>query len=190
MVFSDDTASPGCNRRAIGCVLALVALVLLVVAGVLTTALVSHPAPTAAASHQVVTTPTPTHLYGPADLVVGQTATTHGWRVTLQQVTTHAKASLIPFLSPADVVLTLSITVTNVTSTDQSVDSLTNFRLRDAQDQDYAENGQGSCPNGPVSAGERVRGQCTYEVPASAHQFVLLFDPTLSGDVVAWDISW
>ncbi|SRR5579883_2648214 len=189
MSFSGAPESPRYIRRVIGCVLMLVSLGLFVVAGVLAVAFVSHAAPTATAHQQAVTTPTPTHLYGPADLVVGQTAATHGWKITLRQVTTHARTSLIPFLAPADVILVLSITVTNTTSTDQSVDGLTNFRLRDAQYQEYAENGQGTCPNGLVPAGARVSGQCVYEVPASEHQFVLLFDPTLSGDVTAWDLS-
>ena len=92
----------------------------------------------------------------------------------------------------ANIYLVIDLTMKNLSSQEQNVSSLAQFTFQDATGQQYDEalTDIGHPPDGKVEAGGILRGQLTYEVPTSQHQFTLAFEnDLLSGGQTIWDIS-
>ena len=87
--------------------------------------------------------------------------------------------------------LVVDVTLKNTSSKEQNVSSLLQFTLKDSTGQKYDETILSSTtpPDGKLEAGDVLRGQIPYEVPASMHDFTLAFeaDITSSGQTV-WDL--
>lgn len=84
------------------------------------------------------------------------------------------------------------VTIKNVSSQEQNVSSVLNFDFKDSTGQKYDETvvSGATPPDGKVAAGDQVRGQLAYEVPASQHNFTLSFQADLlSSGQTMWNLS-
>lgn len=83
------------------------------------------------------------------------------------------------------------MTLKNTSSKEQDLSSILQFTLKDSTGQKYDETvvSNATPPDGKLAAGDTVRGQLAYEVPASMHDFTLAFeaDITSSGQTI-WDL--
>lgn len=97
-------------------------------------------------------------------------------------------------LKSGDTYLVVDVSLTNLSSTEQTVSSLLSFTLQDSTGQKYNEtfdtNINSATIDGKVEAGSPLRGVIIYEVPASMKVFTFSFAPdiTASGQTV-WDLS-
>ncbi len=87
----------------------------------------------------------------------------------------------------------IDVTLQNVSGQQQDASSLLNFTFRDSTGQEYTEtfvDGVPSSPDGPVEAGQQIRGSFAYEVPAAQKKFTLAFQSDIfsSGEAI-WDLS-
>lgn len=87
--------------------------------------------------------------------------------------------------------LIVDVTLKNTSSKEQDLSSILQFTLKDSTGQKYDETvvSNATPPDGKLAAGDTVRGQLAYEVPASMHDFTLAFeaDITSSGQTI-WDL--
>jgi hypothetical protein len=91
--------------------------------------------------------------------------------------------------------LLLDVTVKNISSAEQNISSLINFKMTDSTGISYTETfaalglGLPNPPDGKVEAGSPSRGTFTFDVPKST-QFTFAFTPDLaaSGETI-WDIQ-
>lgn len=91
-----------------------------------------------------------------------------------------------------NVFLIVDVTVKNVSSKEQDLSSILQFTLKDATGQKYDETivSNATAPDGKVEAGDQVRGQLAYEVPAAQKSFTLAFEADIiSGGQTIWDLS-
>ncbi|HLV98776.1 MAG TPA: DUF4352 domain-containing protein [Ktedonobacterales bacterium] len=113
------------------------------------------------------------------------------WIVTVTGVTTTDG----DFLSrPADgtTYLVIAVSLTNISSQEQTVSSFLQFSLKDQTGQQYGEAivDFAKAPDGKVEAADLIRGNIVYQVPTALHQFTFAFqaDITRPGQTL-WDIS-
>lgn len=87
--------------------------------------------------------------------------------------------------------LVVDVTIKNTSSEEQDLSSLLQFSLKDSTGQKYTETitASGTPPDGKLAAGDQVKGQITYEVPKSQHDFTLAFEADfLSSGQTFWDL--
>jgi len=124
---------------------------------------------------------------------VGETVTIgNTWKVVVNSVKTD-KGGQFSALKAGNTYLVVDISLTNISSQEQSISSALNFTLQDATGQKYTESidtNAGATPDGKVAAGSPLRGSIAYEVPASMKTFTLSFTPdiTASGQSI-WDLK-
>ncbi len=85
----------------------------------------------------------------------------------------------------------VDVTIKNTSSKEQEVSSLLQFSLKDSTGQQYSETitTEGTPPDGKIEAGDQLKGQITYEVPKSQHDFALAFEADiLSEGQTIWDL--
>lgn len=91
-----------------------------------------------------------------------------------------------------DTFLIVDVTVKNVSNQSQDISSALNFDIQDATGQKYTEtivDGE-TPPDGTVQPGDLLRGQLSYEVPASQKSFEFSFQDVIGGgDEAIWDLS-
>ena len=88
--------------------------------------------------------------------------------------------------------LIVDVTVKNVSSQEQDLSSILQFTLKDTTGQKYDETvvTNATAPDGKIAAGDQVRGQLPYEVPASQKSFTLAFESDIiSGGQTIWDLK-
>lgn len=91
-----------------------------------------------------------------------------------------------------DEYVVVDVTVKNVSAQEQDISSALNFTFNDSTGQKYDETfaGSGTPPDGKVELASQLRGQLTYEVPASQHSFNLAFQAdVVSGGETIWTLS-
>lgn len=137
-------------------------------------------------SNQLTSAPQPTTFK------VGETATDGTtWNVTVNSVkmaTSGAYASA----ANGNIYLTVDVTMENISSTPQFVSSEGSFTLKDTTGQVYTEavNGIGVPPNGTIQPGTKLRGQISYEIPKSLHDFTFQFQGNVfNGSAAIWVLS-
>lgn len=96
-------------------------------------------------------------------------------------------------LKSGDVYLIVDISVTNLSSTEQTISSIANFTLQDSTGQKYDETidpSAGATLDGKVEAGQPLRGIIAFEVPSTTKQFTFNFEPDImSSGQTTWDLS-
>lgn len=153
------------------------------------------------ASHQNTTTqqqfatqPTsqPTSVATQTIFKVGDTATNTLWSVTVNSVKVVNSAPYSQ-LSVEDIFLVVDVTTQNLSSSPQLVSSGASFTLQDATGQVYQEKftGIGVAPdNTSLQPNDKLRGQITYEVPKSLHDFTFQFRGSmLDASAATWAIT-
>lgn len=114
------------------------------------------------------------------------------WVVTINSVTTHG-ATDIDQPKSGDTYLVVDATFKNVSSSEQTLSTLIQMSVKDSTGQKYDNtitSFASQPPDGKVEAGDVVRGQDVYEVPASQKSFTLSFESdVLSSGEVVWDIN-
>ena len=108
---------------------------------------------------------------------VGDTATNTLWSVTVNSV---KEVTSGPYAQPStgDIFLIVDVTTQNLSSSPQLVSSGASFTLQDATGQVYQEKvtGIGVPPDNPaLQPNDKLRGQISYEVPKSLHDFTFQF---------------
>jgi hypothetical protein len=113
------------------------------------------------------------------------------WLVTVTGVTTSDGDFLF---RPADgtTYLVIAVSLTNISSQEQSVSSFLQFSLKDQTGQQYGEAivDFAKAPDGKVEPADMLRGNFVYQVPMTLHQFTFAFqaDLTRPGQTL-WDLS-
>ena len=120
---------------------------------------------------------------------VGDTATNTLWNVTLNSVKEFTSG---PYAQPGAgmIFLVVDVTTQNLSSSPQLVSSGASFTLKDATGQVYDEKitGIGVPPdNTALQPNDKLRGQISYEVPKSLHDFTFQFQGgILDGSAATW----
>lgn len=90
----------------------------------------------------------------------------------------------------------VDITLTNISSSEQTVSSLVNFQMRGSDGTQYTEALTGNlagvtpAPDGKVEAGSPVKGDLVYDTATDAKSFTLSFAPDItSTGATVWDLS-
>lgn len=113
------------------------------------------------------------------------------WQVTVNSIATNPGDQ---FTTPkaGNQFVVVDVTVKNLSSQSKDMSSGLNFELKDSTGQKYQETiltGE-TPPDGTVAAGDNLRGQLTYEVPASMKAFTFSFQAdAFGGDPTLWDLS-
>ncbi len=113
------------------------------------------------------------------------------WVITINSVKT-SQGDDISQPKSGDTFLIVDVTAKNVSSTEQNLSSLLSFTLKDSTGQKYDETivSGATPPDGKVAAGDQMRGQLAYEVPASMKAFTLAFEADLlSAGQTIWDLA-
>lgn len=143
-------------------------------------------ATTAATATTGSTTTSPNKHYKVGDVVAASDAFT----VTVNSVTTSAGDDIFK-PKTGNTFVVVDVTIKNTSSQEQEVSSLLQFGLKDATGQQYNETitSQGTPPDGKLEAGDQLKGQITYEVPQSQHDFTFSFVPDILSDgQTIWDL--
>jgi hypothetical protein len=120
---------------------------------------------------------------------IGDTASNTLWSVTLNSVKVVTSG---PYAQPGagDIFLVVDVTTQNLSSSPQIVSSGASFTLKDTTGQVYEEKitGIGVPPdNTSLQPYDKLRGQISYEVPKSLHDFTLQFQGNLlDGSAATW----
>lgn len=87
--------------------------------------------------------------------------------------------------------LVLEVTQQNQSAEALTVNSQTEWMLRDSTGQAYSlvTTDYGAPPSGAIDAGASQQGQLVYEVPSSEQQFTLTFAPAGGSEQATWDIQ-
>ena len=112
------------------------------------------------------------------------------WQVTVNSATTSVGDSAFA-PHAGKIFLIVDVTVQNDGSDPQLVSSGIMFTLKDSTGQAYNETitDIGKSLDGTVQAGDKLRGQMIYEVPAGEHSFVFQFeDSTYYANVGMWNL--
>jgi flagellar basal body-associated protein FliL len=116
------------------------------------------------------------------------------WVVTVTHVTATTNSDLPP--KAGDTYLEITLSLKNISATQQLVSSLLQFSLVDSTGGKYEEaltdTNVTKTPDGNVDAGQTLNAQLAYEVPQTQHNFVLSFDYGLidgSDSSVNWQLS-
>ena len=115
------------------------------------------------------------------------------WHVTINGATTSAGGPYDLPLKAGDTYLTINFTAKNTSTSTQEM-STAWFTLRDGQGNTYDITfiSGTHTADGSVLTGQQLRGDLSYEVPASLHTFTLQFDPPMDFDhsqIVQWTIK-
>ena len=138
---------------------------------------------------QAQSTPAAASHFKVGDVVkVGDT-----WQVTVNSVKTSQGDG---FSTPdaGDIYVIVDVTVKNISSQQQAISSLLNFTYKAADGTQgktaILTTGVSPAPDGNVAAGDLVKGDLAYEVPAAQKTGTLSFqaDITSTGETV-WDIA-
>jgi hypothetical protein len=124
------------------------------------------------------------------NLSVGQTGDSAEWRVTVHGVRRDKEGVMPP--KEGHEYLVVDATFEN-TSKDSSVfASIINTRVKDGEGRTY-DQALGarteSISEGPVSAGDKIRGELAYEVPTGAKGLIFVYDPVLGGGELRFAID-
>jgi|SRR5580765_3126394 len=96
-------------------------------------------------------------------------------------------------LKSGDVYLVVDISLTNLSSQEQTVSSLIDFTLQDSTGQKYNESidpNAGASLDGKVAAGSPLRGVIAFEVPSAQKSYQLHYSPDIvSSGQTTWDLS-
>lgn len=96
-------------------------------------------------------------------------------------------------LKSGDTYLVVDISLTNLSSQEQTVSSMLNFTLQGTDGQKYTQGidtNAGATLDGKVSAGSPLKGAIAYEVPSSVKSFTFNFAPdVVSSGQTTWDLS-
>jgi hypothetical protein len=120
---------------------------------------------------------------------IGDTATNTLWSVILISV---KEVTSSPYAQPGagDIFLVVDVTTQNLSSSPQIVSSAASFTLKDTTGQVYEEKitGIGVPPdNTSLQPNDKLRGQISYEVPKSLHDFTFQFQGSLlDGNAATW----
>lgn len=120
---------------------------------------------------------------------IGETASNTLWSVTVNSV---KEVTSGPFSQPnaGMIFLVVDVTTENLSSSPQIVSSGASFTLKDATGQAYNETvtGIGTPPdNTALQPNDKLRGQISYEVPKSIHDFTFQFQGSIfDGSVATW----
>ncbi len=132
----------------------------------------------------------PTSIPTSTNHSVGAPVSIGAWLITVNGATIHTNSQ---FSNPkaGDVFLVVDVTSENTASSNQDISSEISFRLLDSTGQSYTEaiTGIGKPPDGTVPAQSKLRGQISYEVPASEHSFTFEFLDLATQDSATWNIS-
>ncbi|WP_052568605.1 DUF4352 domain-containing protein [Ktedonobacter racemifer] len=115
------------------------------------------------------------------------------WEVTVNSVKTSNGDDIIK-PDAGNTFLIVNVTVKNISSKEQNISSLLNFKLKDKDGTEGKDalltSGVTPAPNGKIAAGDKSKGDLTYQVSASQKSFTLAFEADLlsSGQTV-WDLS-
>jgi uncharacterized protein DUF4352 len=113
------------------------------------------------------------------------------WVITVNSVKTSQGDDVFQPKS-GNTFLIVDLTAKNVSSTEQTLSSILSFTLKDSTGQKYDETivTGATAPDGKVAAGDQVRGQLAYEVPASMKAFTFAFEADiLSSGQTIWDLA-
>jgi hypothetical protein len=124
-------------------------------------------------------------------VAVDVTGNTGNWSVTVNNVRANP-GDTINTPKSGNQYLLVDVILKNVSSQQQVTSSLLNWKLRDADGQQYTESITtfATPPDGKVEANTQIRGTLAYEVPTGQHNFTLAFDPDIvSGGQTIWDVS-
>jgi hypothetical protein len=115
------------------------------------------------------------------------------WEVVVNSVKT-SKGDDYTKPDAGRVFLVITVSLKNISATEQNVSSLLSFKLRDSTGTEgktsFLTSGVDPAPNGKVAAGSPVKGDLVYEVADSQKQFTLAFEADLtSGGQTIWDLS-
>lgn len=123
---------------------------------------------------------------------VGDTASNTIWSVTVNSV---KEVTSGPYAQPGagNIFLIVDVTTQNLSSNPQIVSSGASFTLKDATGQVYNEKftGIGTPPdNGALQPNDKLRGQISYEVPKSLHDFTFQFQGSiLDASAATWAVT-
>jgi hypothetical protein len=128
---------------------------------------------------------------------VGETVDASGWTITLNSVHTQASfgtdmVKMVPSQA-GYVYLVIALTAKNILTKEQSLDD-PQFVLRDTSGNTYSSSyvtGH-NIVSSQVEAGSPLKGDLSYEVPPTVHQFVLRFAPAVTDvtpPTVIWDLQ-
>jgi len=123
---------------------------------------------------------------------VGDTATNTIWSVTVNSV---KEVTSGPYAQPSagNIFLVVDVTTQNLSASPQLVSSGASFTLKDTTGQVYNEKvtGIGVPPdNAAFQPNDKLRGQISYEVPKSLHDFTFQFQGSLlDGSAATWAVT-
>lgn len=131
-------------------------------------------------------TPTPRPHYNVGD----QAQVGTSWLVTITSAVISSGDSVYQ-PQEGDRYLVVNVTQQNQSSQALTVNSQTEWLLRDGTGQSYAlvMTDYGEPPNGTIDAGASQQGQLVYEVPSLESQLTLTFAPTGGSEQAIWDIQ-
>lgn len=142
---------------------------------------------TTAATTAPTTAAAPAKHFKVGDVVkVGDT-----WEVTVNSVKTSPGGQ---YDSPKGIYVLLDVTAKNVSSKEQDISSILDFKLADSTGVSYTETFSTldlpSPPDGKVEAGAPSRGTFIYDVPKDMKSFTFAFAPDFLADgQTIWDIT-
>lgn len=119
---------------------------------------------------------------------VQQPVNLDNWTITVNKVSTSKGSEFNQPQKPGNVFLLVDVSLKNNTGSSQTVSSLVLFSLKDASGQAYNgtfDTDAPDTPNGNLPAGQLLRGTIPYEVPATLHDFLFSFSPSLAD----WSLS-
>ena len=122
---------------------------------------------------------------------VGETATNTLWSVTVNSVK-EVTSGTYAQPSAGEIFLVVDVTTQNLSSSPQIVSSGATFTLKDATGQVYqeTETGIGVPPNDvSLQPNDKLRGQISYEVPKSLHEFTFQFQGSVLESAATWAIT-
>ncbi len=141
---------------------------------------------------EAMTPPAQPTVMTQASTGIGTTQSSGPWAITINSVST-SQGDQYDVPKAGDTFLLLNFTGKNTGSSNLDM-SPVYFTLRDDQGNTYdiAYITVPHDPRGTVVAGQQIRGDLSYEVPNSIHQYILQFDsPTDfdNGQIVQWQLS-
>lgn len=122
---------------------------------------------------------------------VGDTVTSDVWQVTLHSVKASQGDGQFNVPKAGNVFLVADVTMKNTASTAQTASVIGQWSLIDADGHKYnADITTGNEPDGTVAGSQFIRGNVTFEVPKTQHQFTLQFLPGFDNtQLVQWSVS-
>lgn len=111
--------------------------------------------------------------------------------ITINSVKTSAGGNY-DYPKAGNVFMVIDMTITNISSQQQTVSTALQMILKDATGQKYDDtfvSGYND-PGGDLAPSDKVKGQMVYEVPKTQHTFTFIFEPDPFGSgQVFWDLT-